>query len=384
MSRIKKIAYLTGARADFGLMEYVLQSIDKNPDFILQIYVTGIHLMKEYGFTANLVKKRFPNSIILKSRFRDDKQKSIISFLSSLTFELGNIFENNPPDFVLVQGDRPEMLALAEVCTYMGIPFGHTHGGDKTLTVDESVRHAITKLANIHFAATHEAAKRIEKMGEEKWRIKIIGAPALDYIKNTPVPSKQILFQHLHLPILESAKYILLTEHAVSSEINDTKYQINQIIKAVKKIKLPVVAIYPNADPGSKEIISALKKEKNKKNFFLFKNIDYNYFLSLEKHAAVWIGNSSAAMIESSSFRVPVVDIGTRQKGRLHGANVIHANYSETEIIAAIKKSLNDKYISKIKKSKNPWGGGKAAEKIVKIIENLTIDKKLLVKQITY
>lgn len=379
----RKIAYISGTRADYGLMSPILHSIVDSPKLELQLYTTGIHLMPQFGQTTKLVEKEFPFTKKIKAIFKTDERYSMVGFSGSYINLLNQIFKKNRPDIVLILGDRVEMLCTAMVCLYLGIPTAHIHGGEKTFTVDEVIRHAITKMSSLHFPATDESAERIGKMGEEGWRIHVVGAPALDVILNSKLPSRLELFKYIG--ISPNKQVILLTQHPVSNEINDVEKQIVETIEAVKGFNLPVIVIYPHPDPGGRKIIKVIDKEKKNPLFHIFSSIDYEYFLAVEREVSVWVGNSSAAMIESSSFKTPVVNIGTRQLGRQRGDNVIDVGYNKKEIVFAIKKSLTDKvYLAKLQTIKNPWGDGKTGPKVAKILEEIEIDSKLLTKQITY
>lgn len=378
----RKIAYISGTRADFGLMSPILHSIKKSNKLELQLYVAGIHLMPKFGNTQSFVKKEFPSTKIIKAIFKTDDKFSMVDFSGSYINLLNKVFKKDRPDLVLILGDRIEMLCTAIVCSYLGIPIAHIHGGEKTFTVDEVARHAITKMSNLHFPATYESAERIEKMGEEKWRIHVIGAPALDVILNKKLPDRRELFREIN--INPDKQIILVTQHPVSTEIEDAENQIKETLEAVKKFNLPVVVIYPHPDPGGRKIIKVIDKEKNNSLFHIFPSLDYELFLALEREAAVWVGNSSAAMIESASFKTPVVNIGIRQEGRQRGENVLDVPYKRNKIAEAIKKSLTDKsYLAKLQIIKNPWGNGKTGQKIVKILENIDL-QKMPAKQITY
>lgn len=377
----RKIAYISGTRADYGLMTSILHGIQESEKLELQLYVTGIHLMPQFGETAKLVKKGFPQTKRIKSFFKTDENYSMVDFSGLYINLLNKVFKKDKPDIVLILGDRIEMLCTALVCSYLGIPIAHIHGGERTFSVDEIARHAITKMANFHFPATYESAERIEKMGEEKWRIHIVGAPALDVIINRRLPSREELFKKINID--PNNQIILVTQHPESFE--NAEKQIKETLEAVKEFNLPVVIIYPHPDPGGRKIIKAIDKEKNNSLFHIFPSLDYELFLALERETAVWVGNSSAAIIESSSFKTPVVNIGTRQIGRQRGENVIDVNYDRRKIAASIKKSLTDKsYLAKLQTIKNPWGDGKTGPRVAKILEEIEINPKLLTKQITY
>lgn len=368
--KIKKIAYLTGTRADFGLMTPVLKAIQKDSSFNLKVFITGMHLMPKFGMTAKEVEREFPDVVRVNSVFSSDDKKSVGEFIGALMPRLFKEFSEYGPDLILILGDRIEMLCAAIVATQLSVPVAHIHGGDKTTTVDDAIRHAITKLAHLHFVATKDSATRVRKMGEDKKKIFLVGAPAIDMIKKTRLLSRGRICSILKLD--PKQKFVLVTQHPVSEEVGGAGRQMKNTLDAVKEIGLPAVVIYPNADPGSAAMIKEIEKERENPLFRIFKSLPYKNFLSLEKEAAVWVGNSSAGIIESASFGTPVVNVGKRQFGRPHGANVLDVGYNKKEIVRAIKKCLLNKvFIAKIKKIKNPWGDGHAAEKIVKVLKRL-------------
>lgn len=379
----RKIAYISGTRADFGLMTPVLKAINQSDSLQLQLYATGVHLMPDFGNTINHVKTEFPNTKIINCVFSSDDRVGMAQFMGDYLQQLVQILNSDKPDFILVLGDRVEMLCTALAAVYLGIPLGHLHGGERTSTVDEVSRHAITKLASIHFAATEESATRIKKMGEQPWRVHIVGAPSLDMISNETLPKRETLFPKLGLN--KDDKIILLAQHPVTEEIDEAGKQMEETLAAVKTFNLPIVATYPHPDPGGKKIIEVLEREKNNPQFHIFPSLEYKDWLGLEKETAVLVGNSSAGMIESASFKLPVVNIGTRQIGRQRGDNVIDVDYNRDQIKKAIEKSLNDEsYLAIIADTKNPWGDGKTAQRVKRILEEIEYDEKLLKKQITY
>lgn len=380
----RKIAYITGARADYCLMISVLKAIQQSDKFKLQVYATSNHLMKEFGYTFDQVKKDFPEATKIEAIFESDDRIGMAKFLGPFISKFVEVLSANPPDFALIPCDRVEAFAAAVACTYLGIPICHVHGGERTFTVDEQARHAMTKLAHIHFVATEDAAKRIEKMGEEKWRIHVVGAPMLDTILNEKLPDRKSLFEQLGLSV-EIKKFILVTQHPVSEEFNAADKQIEETLRAVESFKLPVVVVYPHADAGGRSIIKVIESRRRNPLFHIFPHIPYKEFLALEREVTVWVGNSSAGIIESASFYVPVVNVGIRQLGRERSGNVIDVNCNAGEIERAIEKSLYDqKYRQKISRISNVWGDGNAAKRVVKTLEKLEIGPKLLTKQITY
>lgn len=379
---MKKIAYITGTRADFGLMTPILKRIQKSDKLQLQMYTTGIHLMPEFGNTINHVKKIFPDAKIIPATFTDDKF-GMASFAGNYLKKLVGVLSQNKPDFLLVLGDRVEMLCNALAALYLGVPSAQIHGGERTSTVDEIARHAITKLVSLHLAATNESAERIKKMGEEEWRIRVVGAPALDVILNEALLTREEIFQKIN--INPKDKIILVVQHPVSEQVEKAGEQMEETLEAVNSFDLPVVVIYPNADDGCHEIIRVIEKQKNNPKFYIIQSLEFTDFLALEREAAVMVGNSSAGIIEAASFQIPVVNVGDRQRNRVQSGNIINVGYNESEIIEAIKKYLEDRqYLDSVKRVKNVWGDGKTAEKVVKILEDLELNQKLLMKQLTY
>lgn len=378
----KKIAYISGTRADFGLMTPVLQAIEKGDKLSLQVYAAGMHLMPDFGETVREVERLFPDAKRIDARFEGDDRASMAVFSGKLLTLVVNIFIADRPDVVLILGDRVEMLTVALACTYLGIPTAHLHGGEKTGTVDDIARHAISRMASLHLPATADSANRLKRMGEEEWRIHIVGAPALDTIRNEILPTREALFRKMGLD--QSRPFILVVQHAVSEESDDAGTQMEETMKAVTSFNLPVVAVYPNADPGGRKIIAVLEKERSNPLFSLWKNLPHTDFLALEREAAVWVGNSSGALIESSSFGTPVVNIGTRQTGRARGANVIDVGYSSDDIRRAVETSLSDPaYRAGLKTTVNPWGDGHTGEKVASLLAHLEVTPRLLAKQIT-
>lgn len=380
---VKKIAFITGTRADFGLMLPVLKALE-NRGFKLQIYVTGMHLMPKFGSSVKLVKKYFPGCKTINSVFKEDNRFFLALFCHDFIKKLTEELRRKPVDLVLILGDRPEALSTALACLYLGVPVGHLHGGDVTLTIDGVARHAITKLASLHFAATKKSALRIKKMGEEGWRVHLVGAPGLDAVKNYKLPGRQELFKKLGVKYFPG-EFILFLQHPYYEGGKSINEQIKESLEAVKSIKIPVIAVYPNADPGGRKIINIIDREKNNPCFHIFPNIEYKYFLALEKEAAVIVGNSSSAVIEAASFRTPVVTVGLRESDREKGKNVISVGYDRRSIKKAIEKSLYDrKYLNSLKNLKNPWGDGRASERIIKVIKNLSLGEKLINKRLDY
>lgn len=379
----KKILYISGTRADYGLMKNTLFSIGNHKNLKLDIAVCGMHLMNEFGRTIDGIKKDGFNIWKIPVIYEKDDRQAMAEFTGKFIQLLSSAIKKIKPNIILLLGDRGEMLAGAIVGAYLGILTVHIHGGEITATVDEFARHAITKLSHIHLCATQKSKARIIKMGEESSRVYVVGAPGLDEIVNTELFSKKEVEKIYHLDL--SKPVLLVVQHPVTSEVNKSSLQMKNIIEAIRKIGCQTIIIYPNADAGGRRMIKVIEEYQDYPFIQIYKSIPRKDYLSLMKYVSVLIGNSSSGIIEAPSFHLPVVNVGTRQKGRERACNVIDAGYNEMEIKKAILKAIYDKkFREDMKKCKNPYGDGHTSEKIVKILAIIKLDRKLLQKQITY
>jgi len=297
--------------------------------------------------------------------------------------ELAPILEKIKPDILLVLTDLGHTLAGAIAGAYMNIPVAHLHGGDVSGSVDESVRHAITKLSHIHFPATKKSAERIIKMGEEPWRVYTVGAPGLDSILSKKLLSQREIAKKYKLNL--SKPILLVIQHPVTTEVEDAALQMKETMEAIKELGYQTIIIYPNADAGGRRMIKVIERYKKYPFIKIFKSIPRKDYLSLMKITNVMVGNSSSGIIESPSFHLPVINVGARQIWRERADNVIDVDYNKNQIKKAIKKALfEEKFKEKVKKCKNPYGGGKSGIRIANILSKIKINKKLLQKKLTY
>jgi UDP-hydrolysing UDP-N-acetyl-D-glucosamine 2-epimerase len=304
-------------------------------------------------------------------------------FVGALIIKLTDKLKEINPDAILLLGDRGEMLAGAIVGAYLGIPLVHVHGGEVSSTVDDSCRHAITKLSHIHLPATRKSAERIIKMGESKENVFVVGAPGLDSILHEELIESKKIIQMYGLEV--SRPIFIVVQHPVSMEINQAPYQMQQTLDAILELKVQKILIYPNADAAGREMIEVIRKYENIPYIKAYRNIPRKEYLSLLNVASVLIGNSSSGIIEAASFKLPVVNIGSRQMGRERAENVIDSEYSKEKIISKILKCLNDQnFKQKVKNCKNPYGKGRTGEKIAEVLCNVNLDKKLLQKKMSY
>lgn len=379
----RTICVFTGSRSEYGLLFPLLNAIKNNPELKLSLIVGGMHSLQSFGNTIKEIENdgfKIDHVITLEDRpsdLPDSTAKEIASSILSVSDALKKI----SPSIVVVLGDRSETLATAIASSYMGIPVAHIHGGDNAIGgLDELARGAITKLSHIHFPATKKSAKRIEKMGEAKWRIFMVGSPAVDYLLTCNYLDKKTLFEKYRLD--HNKQTMLLVQHSVSTESDLSGKQMNETLDAVKELGMQTILIYPNADAGGREMIKIIESRLPSMLFVkAFKSLSHLEYLSFMKYATVMIGNSSSAMTESSFFKIPVVNIGIRQLGRERASNVIDADHNKEEILKAIHLVLSENFKLQLKKCKNPYGDGRASERIVKVLEGIDLSKKILQKK---
>jgi len=380
---MRKILYISGTRADYGLMRSVLKAIDDHPELELEIAAMGMHMMEEFGMTINEIKKDGFRIHEIDAIYEKDSKKSMANFIGKTIQLLTDRVEEIDPDIILLLGDRGEMLAGAIVGAYLTIPVAHLHGGDITSTVDDLARHAITKLAHIHFPATQESAKRIKKMGEDPLSIFVVGAPGLDAILNAGLIEREEISKKYNLDY--SKPILLVVQHPVTVEVKDAAGQMQETLEAISELKFQTILIYPNADAGGRKMIDIIKKYEGFSFITTFKSIPRIEYLSIMKIANVIIGNSSSGIIESPSFDLPAINIGCRQQGRERAENVIDVQYNREQITSAIQKAVYDKDFRKqLRNYKNPYGNGNTGRKIADILSKIKITNNILQKHLSY
>ena len=382
---MRKIAVVTGSRAEYGILYPVLKAIEGHPGLRLSLVVTGMHLSHEFGYTVQDIEEDgFKIDAKVNMLPSEDTLESMAESIGVGITGLAQTWGKLRPDIILLLGDRVEPLAAAIAGAYMNIPIAHIHGGDSPRGgLDEYARHAITKLAHIHFPATEKSAERIIKMGEDGWRVHTVGSPALDTILNETLLPADTLAEKLGISLTQPL--ILLVQHPVTTQVDEAPKQMRETLEAIVTLGYSTVLIYPNSDAGGRSIIEVIKQYEKYPFIKTFPNLPNKEYLSLMKMAGVMVGNSSSGIIEAPSLGLPVVNIGIRQEGRERGNNVIDVGHNKQEIIKGIEKALTDnEFLAEVKKCESPYGKGKAAPRIVEILSQVEITPQLLQKEITY
>lgn len=381
MKNRRKICVVINNRANYGRIKSVLKYIKKNQKLDLKLIVGSSALLPKFG-SADKVIQKDGFKIYKKTYFLvDGDNLSTMSKSTGLAInEFTNIFSEIKPDIVLVIADRFETIAAAIAASYMNICVAHTQGGEITGSIDEIVRHATTKISNIHFPATAKAKKNILQMGENPKNVFLVGCPSIDLIdKKKLFIDKKFIKKYSKLGIglnnIDFKKdYIVILQHPVTTEYNTSEKNIIETVKAISQLKdYQIIWLWPNADAGSDFISKALRvfrEKKNPNNIRWQKNYTPEDYLKLIYNAKCVVGNSSSSLREGAFLGIPAVNIGSRQNNREHGKNIISVKYDSKKIFNAIKKQIkHGKY-----KSDKIYGDGKTAERIVKILSNVKID----------
>ena len=385
MLKRRKILVTTGTRAEYGILRPVLKKIHESKKLDLLLVVTGTHNSKKYGMTINEIKKDgFKIYKILRILPKSDKSYSITYSLAETITAFSKIFKKSKPDINVIIGDRDEMLGSAIAAYHMNIPNAHIHGGDRSGGLDEYNRHAITKMSNIHFAATKESLSRILKLGENPKYVFQTGSTSVDEIKNKRITKKRDLEKSFDLKFNDN-NVVLFAYHPVTTEIKKSVKEVQNILEAIVELNYTCIIISPNSDAGRNRIFSEISKYSKKYKFLkVFPTVPRSDYLGLLKNSTLLVGNSSSGMIEASYFDIPVINIGNRQKNRERGNNVIDVNgISKKTIHKAFQKAIRI-HKNKKKTLKSPFGDGNASLKIVKKLENLSLDKDLIQKELMY
>ncbi|MBF2708241.1 UDP-N-acetylglucosamine 2-epimerase [Flavobacterium soyangense] len=361
---MKRILFLTGTRADFGKIKSLIQILEQQQGFEVFVFVTGMHLQKEYGYTLIEIERcNFSNV----HTFENHTHETTMDLTLAKTIEgLSTYVKSISPDMIIVHGDRVETLAGAIVGSLNNILVAHIEGGEISGTVDELIRHSVSKLSHIHFVSNAEAAKRLKQMGEIKSSIFTIGSPDIDSMFSSELPSLEIVQDYYQIPF---DAYAIVMFHPVTTEAAAMQKYSEDFIKALVNDTHNFVVIYPNNDLGSQCIIEAYKKLKDNSRFRIFPSLRFEYFLTLLKNSQFIIGNSSAGIREAPYYGIPIINIGTRQQNRAIHSDILNVDYSITSIAIALKKI--DEH--KVNNTKPDFGEGNSAQLFFESIKNKNI-----------
>lgn len=377
----RSIGVVTTARSDYGIYLPILRRIEQEPGLDLQLFVGGTHLSPAHGMTVRDIERDgFPIAERIELLISSSSAEGIATSMGLGMIGFARAFARSRPDVLLVLGDRFEMFAAAAAAAPLRIPVAHVHGGESsTGALDEAFRHAITKLSHLHFASTETYANRIVQMGESPWRVLVSGAPALDGLRELTPPDRAA-FEHTYRVTMTPAP-LLVTYHPVTLELDDLDAQLDALFGALEEAGLPVVFTDANADEGGDAIRARVDEfARRVPNVYRVGNFGRGGYFDAMRLSSAMVGNSSSGIIEAASFGLPVVNIGTRQDGRLRGDNVIDVGHERTAIAGAIRTATSGVFRERMRSGKNPYDSGGAAPLIVDRLKSVALDGTLLRK----
>lgn len=373
------IGVVTGTRAEFGQMLPLLEKMKMDSDIELSLIVTGMHLSYEHGETINeVISGPIEVSSIVDMKQYGDLPSDICNGIATGLKEFSSLFSSCCFDGILVMGDRYELLAVCIAAMTHQIPIIHVHGGEVTQgAMDDSIRHAITKMASIHFPSIEEYRRRIIQMGEPPQSVFAVGALAIDGIQKISLMDVEELTQSTGVNFKKNIA--LVTYHPVTRDnYLSCREQMRHVLESFIPLDMNVLITMPNSDPGYQGIVEVINEYVRKvpDRFFFIKNLGQRRYLSAMKHATIMVGNTSSGILESASFRIPVINVGDRQTGRIKPSNVIDCVCTTEEIIRAIELGLSVRFQKRIEFLDNPYGDGNAAERIIKILKGIDFSNK--------
>lgn len=379
---MRRIAVVTVARSDYGIYKSILHAIRMDKELELRLLVGGMHLSPEFGNTVTDIESDgFEIAAKIEMLLSSDSPEGVAKSIGLGVLGFAQAYADVRPDLLLLLGDRFEMLSAAVAALPYGMPIAHIHGGESTEgAMDEAIRHSITKMSHLHFASTEAYAKRIIQMGEEPWRVTISGAPSLDNLAKIPLLKKEALEERFGFSLKD--KTLLVTYHPVTSEPEDTTHHVEELLAALKESGFALIFTSPNADHQGRSILQKIQDfVLHHPRAWFVANLGQQGYFSLMGQVAAMVGNSSSGMIEAASFGLPVVNIGSRQRGRVHGQNVLNVGYERKEISEGIRRATQPPFKLGLANMKNPYGEGQAAEKIVSKLKNVPLNRELIVKR---
>ncbi len=377
---MKTIAVVTTSRADYSHLYWPLKALSNHPEVSLKIIAMASHLSPEFGNTVREIEADgLPVAARLECLLSSDTDVGMAKSIGIGVLSLADTLAVMRPDLLLLIADRYEMLAPAAVALALRIPIAHIEGGERSEgAIDDAVRNALTKMSHIHFTSTQAARERVVSMGEEPWRVHRAGAPSLDHLLKSDLPSQASLETALALDLGKPT--IVIAYHPVTL-LSDTTVEADAFFAALRRVQEQIVFCYPNADAGSRELIQRTRHFLAERGSGrLFVNLPAVQYWALLRSARAFVGNSSSGIMETASFALPTVNVGLRQKGRERPANVIDAAANADAIYEAIQKAQSSTFLRSLEGMKNPYGEGTASERIVRVLTSLPDRERLLMK----
>jgi len=379
----RRILVSLESRATYGYSRNVIRSMRQFPELELTTLVTGMHLMPEMGNSIDLIRRDgFPVTAEVPLAPSGDGTGAWARAMGGAMAGFAHAMEQIEPDVVLLFGDRAETMAVCITAAYMGLPIAHVQAGDKSGHIDDAARYAIAKLAHVHFASCEDSANRLRNLGEQEFRIFNTGAPQLDDI-NRDFSTQAVELDGRLIDLAQP--YLLLVMHPVMAEREETSQQMRDTLDSCLGTGMPVVWIYPNSDLGYSDIVDIIEQYKAHPKVVPVANLERDDYFRLLFNTAALVGNSSSGILEAPSFKVPVVNIGNRQRGRPQASNIFNCLAERSAIAAAIATVLKDPdFKASCAAAVNPYGDGKSSPRICEIIRDIPLDRRLMDKETTF
>jgi GDP/UDP-N,N'-diacetylbacillosamine 2-epimerase (hydrolysing) len=379
----RRLLFITGSRGEWGYIRPILRKIERSQGLSYSICATNMHLLPTYGHSLREIEADGFNVehkiyMAIDGSTHIAQVKSLGAFLSSMA----DVLSSARPDWIVLAGDRGEQLMAAIAGAFCYVPVAHIQAGELSGNIDGMTRHAIGKYAHLHFASNEDAAQRLLRLGEEPFRVHNVGAPQVDeLVQGCCTGSVELTRQY---GIAGDNPFILVVQHPVTEEFEHAVAQIDATMSALRRFNLPKVVILPNNDAGSLMIREGIDRQRHG-DFHVFANLRREDYLGFMKLAACLVGNSSSGILEAPTFELPAVNLGRRQQGRMQARNVIDAPFEEHSIVAAITRAISPDFRRLLRGNcPNPYGDGRAAERILSLLEETEVTDRILVKSLTY
>lgn len=381
---MRRIAVATVARSDYGIYRPLLRAITAAEDLDLLLIVAGMHLVPEFGDTIEeILADGYQPAAKVDIPLTSDSPGGLARSMGHGTMGFAEAFEALSPDLLVVLGDRFEMHAAALAAVPFLIPIAHIAGGALTGgAIDDAFRHSMTKLSSLHFVENRLYGQRVRQMGEEPWRVHETGALGLDNLGHIELASLEYLNSRFGLALEAEDRPLLVTFHPVTREYRETRHYMVALLEALADFHLPIVFTYPNADTNGRIIIELIEAfAAATPRACVVPHFGTQGYYSVMAQAVAMVGNSSSGIIEAASFKLPVVNIGSRQKGRLAAANVIHTGYAKNEILDGIRQACAPKFRQSLEGLTNPYGEGAAAPRMVEALRTVDLKDPALIQK---
>ena len=370
---MKKICVVTGTRAEYGLLYWLLKEIEADKELELQVIVTGMHLSPEFGLTYKEIEKEFKINKKIEMLLSSDTSVGISKSMGLAQISFAESYDELKPDIVIVLGDRYEIFSATSAAMIARIPIAHIHGGEKTEgAFDESIRHSITKMSHLHFAATEEYKNRVIQLGENPSRVFNVGGMGIENIKRLKLLTKDEFEKSIEFKL--NSKNILVTFHPVTLENSTAKEQFQQLLDAIDELEdTNIIFTKANSDTDGRVINQMIDEyvTKNSHKSIVFTSLGQLRYLSALQYVDAVVGNSSSGLAETPSFKIGTINIGDRQKGRIKASSVIDCEPNKDSILNSFEKLYSKEFQESLKTTINPYGDGCASKKIVEILKSV-------------